>query len=154
MMFYLGSIVVSFAFNILTVSKVVKDISNKGYKFKNQNKKQYLRVFPLLQLSLFDILPVVNLITSTLLMFNSCKLSKICIKNGVKYNLLTKKVNIETVKEIEIDKCITKEEKIENKEMVRESKLEILREEYRKLTEEQVVENDNQKKMRIGKKRR
>ena len=158
MTFYLGTIVVSFIGNMIVCLKVAKDVSNKGYMFKEKS-----HIFDIIlgftKWLFISSIPVGNLILSGVLIFSADKLSNSFIKTSIADGTLVRKDENKVIEEIELDNNLVEDAKVvvykvedkEKKEMTREEKLEFLREEHKRLTGEEVVDNYKSKQRGIGK---
>ena len=152
MTFYFGTILLSVIGNSLVVIKISKDICNKDYKFNKRKKNKFDPIIMLIQLFLLSVLPICNLILSCILLYGADKFSKAYIKNAINYGTLVKKEKTEGV---ELDNNLVKD-KVEVKqkqEITREEKIKFLREEYKRLTSEDVLDNVKPKQHRIDKRR-
>lgn len=162
MTIYLGTIVVSFIGNMLVFLKVAKDVENEGYKVKKEEKKNifnsilgWIKYFFLLAI------PVGNLILAGVMIVKANELSNNYIKDGIKDGTLVRKDENKVIEEVELDNNLVEDAKVvvykvedkEKKEMTKEEKLEFLREEYKRLTGEEVSDNYKGKQRGIGKRR-
>lgn len=162
MTFYLGTIAVSFIGNMIVCLKVAKDVENKGYKFKEKKKNIFDTILGFGKWFFVSAIPVGNLILSGILIFSADKLSNSFIRDSIKNDTLVRKDENKVIEEVELDNNLVKDAKVvvykvedkEKKEMTREEKLEFLREEYKRLTGEEVLDNTKGKQRGIGKRRR
>ena len=160
MTIYLGTIVVSFIGNMLVVLKVAKDAENKGYKFKKKEKNIFNNILTWIKFLFLSVIPVGNLILTGILVAKVDEFSKDFIEKSIADGTLVRKAANEIIEEVELDNNLVKDAKVvvykvedkEKKEMTREEKLEFLRQEYERLTGEEL--DDTKAKQRgIGKRR-
>lgn len=161
MTIYLGTIVVSFIGNMLVFLKVVKDVENEGYKFKKKEKNIFNNILAWIKYLFLLAIPVGNLILTGVMIVKANELSNDFIKDSIKDGTLVRKDENKIIEEVELDNNLVKDAKVvvykvednEKKEITREEKLEFLREEYKRLTGEEVLDNIKGKQRGIGKRR-
>ena len=147
MTFYLGTIAVSFIGNMIVCLKVAKDVSNEGYKFKEKKKNIFDTILGFVKWFLISAIPIGNVIISGILVFSSDKLSKSFIKDSVRKGVLVSKEQPSVIEEVELDNNLVEDSKVvvykvdnaQKREMTREEKLEFLRQEYERLTGEELT---------------
>lgn len=162
MTIYLGSIVVSFIGNMLVVLKIEKDIKNLGYEFKKKKRNIFDVILTWIKFGFISIIPVGNLILTGVIIVKANEISKEIIENSIKDGSLIKKEDNKVIEEVELDNNLVEDAKVvvykvkdkEKKEMTNEEKLEFLREEYKRLTNAEVLEETKGKQRGIGKRRR
>lgn len=158
-MLYLGTVVISFAINTVVVLKIKKDIDNKGYKLKDNEKNVFDTFLTAFRYFLISMIPVGNVLLSSFLIISADKLSKSFIRNAVREGELVKKQESQIIEVTErkndegVKINIYKIENNQKKEMTREEKLDFLREEYRRLTREDAFETEKEKQHVIDKRR-
>lgn len=150
---YLGSIVITVLASELTDKYIDKEIENRGYEYANQKKNIYGNIINYMISFLLCSIPVINLIFAAFNIFKAEDLSKETIKEFISDGTIVKKKEEPELKEepklieaSEIDESLVENSKIivyrvesnEKKQMSREEKIEFLKQEYCRLTGEEL----------------
>ena len=146
---YFCSVVLTVCVDSLYNKIYKKHLKNKGYEYKIVSSNIYSKIIIGFINFMFDCIPIFNIIYICHVLLNLKRL----IKDDFEYDL--KKGNIHPIKEMtkivdvnQMNINLTKE-----KEMTREEKIKFLREEYKRLTSEELSYNVKEKS-KIGIKRR
>jgi len=162
MAIYLGTVFVSFIGNMLVVLKIEKDVENQGYRYKKQEKKNIFNsILTYIKFLFLSVIPVGNLIFTGILFVKADTISEDFIEKSIADGTLIRKDENKIIEEVELDNNLVEDAKVvvykvedkEKKEMTREEKLEFLRQEYKRLTGEEVTNNTTEKQHGIGKRR-
>jgi len=163
---YLGSIVITILASELTDKYMDKEIENSGYEYTNKNKNIYGNIIEYIKSFLFCSIPVINLIFAAFVIFKAEDLLKETIKDFISNGTIVKKKEEPELKEesklieaSEIDESLVENSKIivyrvesnEKKQISREEKIEFLKQEYYRLTGEEL---NNRTKVKGRQKRR
>lgn len=149
MIIYLGSVVGCLLANFLVFFKIAKDVENEGYKFKKKKRNIFDEIIGYIKIFLFSAIPLGNLLFSGVLLFKANKLSQKIIEEGLVDGTIIKKEaneNLKIKEEFEVNTDNYVESKVEvykvnetqRKQMTREEKIAFLKEEYNRLTGEEL----------------
>ena len=161
---YLGSVALTVAVDKFYNKAYEKELAIKGYRYKKIPRNIYKDIKNNIIEFLLMCIPVVNL-ACAIAMFNNLERDiEIEFNSNLEDGVIEKIPNEEVTKlieAVEVDNNLVEDAKVvvykvedkEKKEMTTEEKLEFLREEYKRLTGEEVLEDTKGKQRGIGKRR-
>ena len=150
MIIYLGTIAITFIIEILFVLSLNQEIKNRGYKEVKQEKNKFQSILDFLQVLLLNSIPVLNIATVIAMIFKSKEVQENLISDWINEGKIIEKTKIEPEEQEEIKKQLSKVIVYNtHNELTREEKIKFLKEEYARLTGEELntsnIRKDKQK---------
>ena len=146
MIIYLGSIAITFIMEILLVYSLNQEIKNRGYIEKKQEKNKFQQILDSLQVLLINSIPVINIVLAIIILFKSKEIQEEMINDWIKEGKIVEKIKIEPEEQEEIKKQLSKVIIYNtHNELTREEKIKFLKEEYARLTGEEIKTSNTKK---------